>query len=672
MLVGAIDATMPPADPSACVGACAADIAAFLLALPPEEAPLSCERLAPAKRQLRLLTRREYANTLADLLGARAGSKACATDGDCAVTTESCVERTCRPDPCGTVTFVWRAAGRRASSVHVAGSFNGWAGSVAAGGWELRALPQLDAWVSKRALPPGSHAYKFVVDGQWLVDEGNPARAPDGFGGSNSVLTVQCPAGGATPAPADDFARGLPVESRPKGYAFDNGAEAGLATATHVEAWLGTGASVAAKLTAPCRPTTADRRPCAEQFVRTVGRRVFRRPLEDAEVARFVAMVVAAPDFDAGVRLVAEALLASPHFLYRLELGEQQPDGTFRLTPYEVASALSYSLWGSMPDDALLGAAATGRLGTPEDVAREARRLLGDPKARETVRDFASQWLGLERLASIDKSPTLFPGFTPALRASLQRETPAFVEHVIFDGTGRFDELLTSSVSLVDAPLAAHYGLPPAPDGRRALGPTRAAGLLAQAGLLAAYAHSDQTSPVKRGVFVREHLLCQQFPAPPANAGGVPRVDPNATTRERFRQHAADPSCRGCHQYIDEVGFGFEGFDAVGAARSVEAGRAIDTTGELRDVERFGAGTTERFATLPELGQALARSRRAKACFATTVFRYTRGRVESEAERCTVAALADHFLASGGDLKEVLVRALADERFLTRVSEVAP
>jgi hypothetical protein len=254
----------------------------------------------------------------------------------------------------------------------------------------------------------------------------------------------------------------------------------------------------------------------------------------------------------------------------------------------------------------------------------------------------------------------------------MQRETPTFVEHVLFDGSGRFDELLTARTSFVEGPLASLYGLPAAPAGVRDLGPARAAGLLSHAGLLAAYAHSDQTSPVKRGVFVREQLLCQHFPPPPANAGGVPRVDPTATTRERFRQHAADPSCRGCHQYIDEVGFGFEGFDAVGAARTGEAAGPIDTTGELRDVERFGTGTTTRFSTLPELGAALAQSRRAKACFATTVFRYTRGRVESEAERCTVEALAERFIASGGDLKAVLVDALADERFLSRTAEVAP
>jgi hypothetical protein len=627
--------------------------------------------VVPARRQVRLLTRREYANSLTDLLGA-SPAKACQSNADCALTTESCVNGGCATDACGTVTFLWRAGSRRPRSVHVAGSFNAWAATVSAGGWALSPVAGSDAWVAKRALPAGAHSYKFVVDGQWLTDEGNPARAPDGFGGQNSLVTVPACGGGASPSGTEDFARGLPLESRPKGYAFDNGAEAGLATSTHVEAWLTHGATLAARVTPPCRPTGADRRPCAEQFVRQFGRRAYRRPLEAAEVSRFVALVTGADDFDAGVRAVVASMVSSPFFLYRFELGERQADGSYRLSPFEVASALSYALWRSLPDDALLDAAQAGRLATRDDVAREARRLVDHPRARETVRAFASQWLGLERLATVDKAPALFPAFTPALREAMQRETPAFVEHVLFDGSGRFDELLTARTSFVEGPLASLYGLPAAPAGVRDLGPARAAGLLSHAGLLSAYAHSDQTSPVKRGVFVREQLLCQHFPPPPANAGGVPRVDPTATTRERFRQHAADPSCRGCHQYIDEVGFGFEGFDALGAVRTLEAGAPIDTTGELRDVERFGAGTTIRFATLPELGAALAQSRRAKACFATTVFRYTRGRVESEAERCTVEALAERFIASGGDLKTVLVDALADERFLSRTAEVAP
>jgi mono/diheme cytochrome c family protein len=664
--------TMPPGNEGSCDESCARAIVTWLMSLPADQPPLVCDSFPPARRQLRLLTRREYANSIADLLGAPAG-RACTSDAACTIATESCVSGACVPDGCGVRTFLWRANGRRPTSIHVAGSFNGWPATVAAGGWAMTLVAGSDSYVVKRPLANGAHQYKFVIDGQWVLDDTNPERASDGFGGNNSVLTVQC-SGTSAPGPMPDLVAAFPPESRPKGFVFDNNAEAGLVTSGHVEASLGAAASIAGRVTSPCRPTGSDRRPCAEQFITSFGRKVFRRPLSAAEVTRYSNVVVAAPDFDAGVKQAAEWLFSSPHFLYRSELGVAQPDGTFRLTPWELATALSYSLWQTTPDDALLDAAAQGKLATSEDVSREARRMLTDPRARAALRTFATQWLGIERLTTVDKAPGVYPSFTPELRASMADETPAFFEHVVFDGTGRFEELFTAPYSFVDAPLARHYGLesPPATREKRDVPVVRAAGLLGHASVLSSYAHSDQSSPVKRGVFVREHLLCQDFPTPPANAGGVPKVDPNATTRERFRQHAADASCRACHQYIDEVGFGFEGFDAIGGARALENGKTIDTTGELRDVEAFGAGTSTSFTSLPQLATQLAQSQRAKSCFATMVFRQTRGRHEREAERCTVEALSSGFLKTGGDVRELFVQALADERFLTRSSEVAP
>ncbi|MDP1916774.1 MAG: DUF1592 domain-containing protein [Myxococcales bacterium] len=666
-----IVSTMPPGNEGSCDETCARAIVTWLMSLPADQPPLVCDSFPPARRQLRLLTRREYANSVSDLLGAPVG-RACASDATCTVATESCVSGTCMRDGCGVRTFLWRANGRRPASIHVAGSFNGWSATVAAGGWAMTLVAGSDSYVVKRPLTNGTHQYKFVVDGQWVLDEGNPERASDGFGGNNSVLNVQCN-GTSTPAPMSELVATFPPESRPKGFTFDNNAEAGLVTSGHVEAYLGAATSLAGRVTAPCRPTGSDARPCAEQFVTTFGRRVFRRPLTMEEVTRYSSVIVAAPSFDAGLVRAAEWMFSSPHFLYRSELGVPQADGTFRLTPWELATALSYSLWQTTPDDALLDAAAQGKLSTPDDVAREARRLLTDLRARVAMGTFATQWLGLERLTTVDKAPGVYPSFTPELRASMATETPAFFEHVLFDGTGRFEELFTAPYSFVDGPLARHYGMEaPAMREKRDVPSVRAAGLLGHASVLSSYAHSDQSSPVKRGVFVREHLLCQDFPVPPANAGGVPKIDPNATTRERFRQHSADPSCRACHQYIDEVGFGFEGFDAIGGARALENGKAIDTTGELRDVEAFGAGTTTSFTSLPQLATQLAQSQRAQSCFATMVFRQTRGRHERDEERCTVEALSSGFLRTGGDVRELFVQSLADERFLTRSSEVAP
>src|SRR5581483_8748966 len=213
----------------------------------------------------------------------------------------------------------------------------------------------------------------------------------------------------------------------------------------------------------------------------------------------------------------------SPSFLYRSETGELQGDGTYRLTPYELASALSYFFWGTMPDDALFAAAADGTLSTPQGVEAQARRLAADPRAVDQLKHFSVQWLGVERVLTEDKNPALFPAFDDNRRQALYAQTQSF---------------FASAVKLED--LFA--------DG----------GVLAQGSFLASYAHSDQTSPVLRGLAVRQRLLCQELGAPPPNVGNVPAIDPNATTRQRFSQHSSDPACHACHQYLDPIGFGFE------------------------------------------------------------------------------------------------------------------
>ncbi len=316
---------MPPGNVGACDDACGRAIVAWLQSLPADQSPAVCASVPPAPRQLRLLTRREYANSITDLLGAPAG-RACTSDATCTIATESCGSGACATDGCGLRTFVWRANGRRPASIHVAGSFNGWPATVAAGGWAMTLVPGSDSYVVKKPLANGAHQYKFVIDGQWVVDDGNPERVSDGFGGNNSVVNVQC--SGTTPpqTPMSTLVAAFPPESRPKNFTFDNNAEAGLVTSGHVEAYLDAAATVATRVTSPCRPAGADRRPCAEQFISTFGRRVFRRPPSMEEVNRYTAVVVAAADFDAGVKQATGWLLSSPHFLYRSELGATQTD----------------------------------------------------------------------------------------------------------------------------------------------------------------------------------------------------------------------------------------------------------------------------------------------------------------------------------------------------------
>jgi hypothetical protein len=255
------------------------------------------------------------------------------------------------------------------------------------------------------------------------------------------------------------------------------------------------------------------------------------------------------------------------------------------------------------------------------------------------------------------------------MRAALEAETRRFVQHVVFDGPGTLDELLTADYSFMNAAVTGYYGLPaPGGDGfvKVPYGGVPRAGLLGHASVLAVHAHSDQTSPIRRGLMVRRRLLCEELPPPPPDAGGVPDVDPDATTRERFAQHTEDPVCASCHRYIDGIGFGFEHFDAIGRFRDREAGQAIDATGDLNDVERLGSGTSAPFATLPDMARTIAGSDAAPACFVRQYYRFARGFRETLAERCARLALEARFREAGGDVRELMIGAVTLPDFLVR------
>jgi mono/diheme cytochrome c family protein len=661
-LTSIIETRMPQTAPGTCTGACARDIAAYLLSLGGEPV---CDAVKPAPRQLRLLTRFEYANTVRDLLG---GGATCSTDADCALDHESCSAGRCQSDGCGVHTFTWPAMGRTPGTVAVSGTFNAWAPTVAAGAWAMQHATQGDVWYVKHALAAGQHQYKFVIDGQWLADPTNPVHAPDGFGGDNSYLDAQC-------APeADPLTAAFPPETRPKGYPFDNNAPAGLVSPVHLDAYLDAAHSLAATAAAlpgfvPCAPS-AD---CARQLVASFGKRAFRRPLASEEIDRYSAQLLAQATFAKGVSIVVETMLASPYFLYRSELGEPKPGGGYRLSQHEIASALSYTFLSSMPDVELLLAADRGELSTSDQVHAQAQRLLASPKARPTLERFALQWLGVERVRTGDVNATMFPNFSLALREAMAAETSAVFQRTVFDSTGKFDELLTADWTVVDPALAAFYGVTVSGEGpQRITLPTSRAGVLGQGSMLVSTSHSDQTSPILRGLFVRQTLLCQDLGTPPANAAKVPHVDATATTRERFSQHSSDPACSSCHSRIDPVGFGFEHFDAIGAWRDTDNGKPVDAAGDMVDIEHLGDGTHAPFNSLRELSGLLSMAQAPKRCFSTQVYRWTGGRADGSDDRCGIRALDDGFAAGGFSIQELLARAISSDAFLDRSEEVQP
>jgi len=649
-LVAKIAADMPPLAPEACDATCAEAIAAWLLR--PTTAPTQCDGTMSPPPRLRLLSRRELVATVRDLF-------------DRAPPASACRRRTFS-----------LTTGETPRAVVVAGDFNGWATTEAAGAWPLRRT-EGGTWTGTFEVDEGTWQYKFVLDGAtWVTDPGNPATTPDGYGGQNSVLIVDC----RPPLPivptGDTLVASFPPEVRPEGFPFDTHAEAQTVTASHVEAWL-----EAAELLAdhyvvelarrlPC--ADAGGPSCARELVTDVATRAFRRPLQDDERDRLAALVNAEPRFADGVRVALRVILTSPSFLYRSELGVPEGD-VRRLDAYEIVNALSYTLWGTMPDAALFAAAAEGRVETPEGIAAEVERLLADPRAYDAIGAFGRAWLDVDRVLTADKRADLYPGFDAATRAALHAETGRFVAHVALADTGRFAELFTANYTFMDALTARHYGHA-ALDGdaprRVATDPRRHAGVLGHASVLAATAHSDQTSPIKRGVFVRERLLCQVFGAPPPEAGGLPAVDPSATTRERFRQHTDNDACASCHRYIDDLGFGFEHFDPVGRWRDDDGGKAIDAHGELTDREGFGTGTTAPFDGLPALGALIADSRAARACFVTQVARYAWGDLVEDP--CAVADLQARFEASGGDIRRLLVDVFRQPGFVERRAPESP
>ena len=669
-LVARIAGTMPPQNPASCDATCAEAIVQWL------EADIWPACALPPRR-LRQLSRREWARTVADLLPGLGGG-ACAGLADCSATSQSCAASVCVDDACGLHTFTLADATNAYGKVHVASAANGWAPTVAAGGWAMAWDAGLKSWVVKVPMNPGSWAYKFVVDDKtWLSDAANPNKIGDGFGGDNSVVTISCAAGsaGAAGALVAAMAADFPPDARPSHYAFDQHAAAGMVNALHVEQQLEAGRvlanAAAAKVAAAwgCLPGAAASA-CSQKLVEEFGLRALRRPLSGAEVGRYKGLVEAQPDAVAGARALIRALLASPHHWYRSELGVATGQGEYALGPYEVASQLSYTLTGTMPDKALFAAAASGALATTTGLLAEADRLLASASARAHLGDFALMWLGAERVRDEPKSPTLFPAFDDALRRALVAEVAAFYADLVLDSGGKVGDLMTASTQWVDASLAAHYGLPAPSGGGKGLqqvkGDGKRAGVLGLGAVLSATAHSDQTSPSRRGLFVRTRLLCHELPPPPPDAGGVPEIDPGATTKERFAQHTADPVCASCHKVIDPVGFGFEAFDAVGRWRQLDNGKPVDASGDMVDVEAIGAGTSAPFADLPTLGKSLATSAAARECHGRWWWRFALGQGEGVADRCELKALAQQVEGDGGDLGALLRRVVALPSFRLR------
>ncbi|MEM6991624.1 MAG: DUF1592 domain-containing protein [Myxococcota bacterium] len=418
---------------------------------------------------------------------------------------------------------------------------------------------------------------------------------------------------------------------------------------------------------APCAAADAG---CSEQFIEEFGRRAFRRPLTDDEIATYATLAATEATAADGMRLVVQAMLQSPQLLYRLEVDTPAGEASVvALSSFELATRLSFFLWDSAPDDTLLDAASDESLLEIDVLRGEAERMLDDARARTVVGDFHLQWLELDHPASVTKDPEYYPAWSESLQASMLTETRRFAESVVLFGDGRLSTLLTSPTSYLDDELFTHYGVDK-PAGHTEgtpveLPPGERAGLLTQASFLSTHAHPNQSGPVQRGVVVRTNFLCQPPPPPPDDAMVIPPdPDPDATTREIFEQHVADPACAGCHVLFDGIGLGFEGYDGVGAFRTTQNGLPVDMSGELSAADVGGP-----FEGVVELADMLSESDMVRRCVASQWVRFALGRAESEADACGIAALQDEFTSSGGDVRALMLDIVTSETFRHRTGE---
>jgi hypothetical protein len=405
---------------------------------------------------------------------------------------------------------------------------------------------------------------------------------------------------------------------------------------------------------------------CLRSFLEDFGLRAWRRPLEDSELDALVAVgQAAANQFEGdaweGLRFTLGALLQSPHFLFRVEVGAPE-GGLLRFTDFEMASRLSYVLTDGPPDEALLAAAQSGELADPARLRVHAQRLLESDAAKPALMRFFRDFMNIGRLDELDKSSELFPQLTPTLGASMQSEIELMFAETVFESEGDFRQLFTTRDTFLNEELARIYGIEGVTgpelvpttlpdDGRRG-------GLLTTPGFLALNAHKTATSPTHRGRFVRINLLCEDVPPPPPGVDTtLPELEPGApakTLRQRLEKHREDPACQSCHAMMDPIGFGLEHYDAVGSWRDSDDGLPIDDATEL-DGTPFSGGV--------ELGELVAEMPAVGSCIARRFYQHANGRLDESSEKRAVEKLVSDFVASDYNFKELVIATVLNDGF---------
>ena len=453
---------------------------------------------------------------------------------------------------------------------------------------------------------------------------------------------------------------------------FDNDYRSQLPSASLIEGVETLAATAAARALADlgkrdylvqCQPTGPGDAACFRKFVTTFGRRALRRPLSEGEVQGYLglqAFSIEAKDFYFGVNLAIRAFLQDVEFLYRVEVGAEVAGtpGLRRLTAFELASRLSYFLWGSTPPDWLLDGAQAGQLDSPAQVRAAATRLLADPKARARVERFHALWLGYHRLPH-----------PIALTQALQAESAALVDKVVFDQPADYFSIFRSTQTYANDLLLAHYGLPQAPTGGFQwvdYGASGRQGILSHGAVLSAGAKFSDTSPTQRGIFVRNRLLCQEVPPPPpsVNVDAAPQNPSSPCKADRYASHASTGNCKSCHQNLDPIGFGLENYDQAGRYRTTDLNQptcAIKGDGAISGVGDFHGPAG--------LENLLIQSGALEACVVKQVYRFAMGRRELPPDEALLDRLTTGFVSKDRPFGALLLDLASDETFAFRIDE---
>ncbi len=479
---------------------------------------------------------------------------------------------------------------------------------------------------------------------------------------------------GTTLTPADGF----PLDG--SGAGFDNLAKVLTLSEPHLVAYAeATEALVADVLTTsqlreqivPC-DVSADPSGCIRTAVRALAPRAFRRPVLEDDLTRLFSTVDdalgAGDSGEQALTIALEALLLSPHFLFRVELDEVPTSlEPHPLSAHELANRLSYFLYSSMPDEKLFAAADSGTLHDPVVLSAQVERMLADEKSHALIDNFAGQWLYLRKMDEVAPDPLTFPGFDDELRASLKRETEMLFEQIVFEGLF-VDQLLNADFTFANSRLASHYGFTGVTGDQMqhfdlTSNAQRPGGILAHGSILSVTSHASRTSPVLRGKWVMGQLLCLEVKPPPPDVNiNLNEAEITAPTlREQLEQHRTDASCASCHQMMDPIGLGLEHYDAIGAYRETDGGTIIDASGELPDGSQFSGPA--------DLRELIANDVGFNECLIKNLYTYALGRVPerdlTHLDLDTLDALKEH-LSTSRSFKDLILGIVSSPTFKNR------